>query len=149
MLTKERLAALREEMQSLVADGTLLPEVVVEAARNPNSLLHGYFTWDDGEAAEQFRLQEARALIRRVKVQVIRSDNAVVYVPSFTRPVTGAGYQSTQSVTVNRPNHIGVMLITLAQISTMLHNLAAPELDELVEHVDAVRERLKAEQEVA
>lgn len=46
--------------------GELTPEDVVGDARNDNSPLHSFFEWDDGEAAEQFRLQQARGLIRSV-----------------------------------------------------------------------------------
>lgn len=46
--------------------GELTPKDVVEDARNDNSPLHAYFEWDDGEAAENYRLQQARGLIRAV-----------------------------------------------------------------------------------
>jgi hypothetical protein len=147
MIAKERMRAIREELHSLMSEGRLRPEDVVDAARNPNSALHSYFTWDDSEAAAAYRLQEARALIKRVKVDVVRSDEMVVHVPSFIR--SNGGYQETQVVTVNKPDHISSILITLAQISTMLTNLAAPELDELVEHVEAVRLELSQGREVA
>ena len=45
-------------------DGLLKPEDVVEAARPANSPLHTRFTWDDSAAAHQFRLEQARTLIR-------------------------------------------------------------------------------------
>jgi hypothetical protein len=147
MIAKERMRAIREELHSLMSEGRLRPEDVVDAARNPNSALHSYFTWDDSEAAAAYRLQEARALIKRVRVDVVRTDEMVVHVPSFIR--SDSGYKETQVVTVNKPDHISVMLITLAQISTMLTNLAAPELDELVEHVEAVRLELSQGREVA
>lgn len=147
MISKERMRAIREELHSLMSEGRLRPEDVVDAARNPNSALHSYFTWDDSEAAVAYRLQEARALIKRVKVDVVRSDEMVVHVPSFIR--SNGGYQETQVVTVNKPDHMSSILITLAQISTMLTNLAAPELDELVEHVEAVRLELSQGREVA
>jgi hypothetical protein len=44
--------------------GVLRPVDVVKAARAQTSPLHKYFTWDDGEAAHQFRLAQARQLIR-------------------------------------------------------------------------------------
>jgi hypothetical protein len=41
--------------------GELRAEDVVEFARNPESALHNCFTWDDKEAASQWRLwEEAR-----------------------------------------------------------------------------------------
>jgi len=147
MIARERMRAIREELHSLMSEGRLRPEDVVDAARNPNSALHSYFTWDDSDAAAAYRLQEARALIKRVKVDGVRTDGEVVRVPSFIR--SNGGYQETQVVTVNKPDHYSAILITLAQVSTMLINLAAPELDELVEHVEAVRLGISQKRDVA
>jgi hypothetical protein len=43
-------------------------EAVVDAARDPTSPLHSYFEWNDTVAAEQYRLHQARSLIRAVTV---------------------------------------------------------------------------------
>jgi hypothetical protein len=147
MLSKERREAIRDELQALVNDGRLNPEDVVDAARNPNSSLHSYFTWDDTEAAASYRLQEARALIRRVRVNVVRTDDYIVRVPSFVRSPQGRGYQNIAVMVTNKPDHIGTILIALAQVSTMLKNLAAPELDDLIHHVDDLRQKLQSQKE--
>jgi len=148
MFSKERKNAILEELHGLISNGRLLPEDVIDAARNPNSVLHNYFTWDDSEAAHQFRLQEARALIKKVKVDLVRVDNAVVRVPSFIRS-TEAGYRDIHAVTINKPDHTAAILITLAQVETMLRNLAAPELDSLIEHVASTRASLQQTREIA
>jgi hypothetical protein len=44
----------------------LTPENVVEDARAASSPLHDGFTWDDSEAAEKFRLDEARYILRAI-----------------------------------------------------------------------------------
>lgn len=56
------------ELQRIAAenDGVLTAEAVVEVARNPAHMFHGYFTWDDTEAAQKWRLQQGRQLIARV-----------------------------------------------------------------------------------
>jgi hypothetical protein len=54
------------------AEGILSPAAVVDAARDPGSPLHRYFTWDDGEAADKCRLTEAGMLIRRVRIHLVR-----------------------------------------------------------------------------
>jgi hypothetical protein len=51
--------------------GVLTPDQVLAAAARTNSPLHGYFTWDDTEAARAWRLHQARQLIASVKVQLI------------------------------------------------------------------------------
>jgi hypothetical protein len=68
--------------------GELTPADVVQDAKHNNSPLHSYFEWSDGAAAEQYRLQQARGLIRAV-VAVYQNDGqskqvttrAYVHVP--------------------------------------------------------------------
>lgn len=71
--------AIRQEMEAIriANNGFIRPQEVVEYARNPESALHAQFTWDDTEAAEKYRLAEARALIR-VSVVVESSTNEKV-----------------------------------------------------------------------
>jgi hypothetical protein len=49
-----------EEMQQIANahGGALRPEDVVEFAQNPETALYDCFTWDDKEAARQWRLWE-------------------------------------------------------------------------------------------
>jgi len=141
------LEAIKEELESLVVDGSLEPERVVDAARNPNSSMHGQFNWDDTDAAHQYRISQARALIKRVKVNVIRADDTVVRVSSYIRSASGAGYESTQQVAVNYADRVTVMLITLASCATMLRNLAAPEVDDIIDQIQELRQYLLSERE--
>lgn len=72
--------------------GELTPADVLADARNDNSPLHSFFEWEDGAAAEAYRLQQARGLIRAV-VAVYVSDEkpavrtrAFVHIPEPTAP---------------------------------------------------------------
>lgn len=56
----ERIEALRE------ANGQVTAEIVLDDARPKRSLLHPAFEWDDKVAAEEFRKEQARDLIRSV-----------------------------------------------------------------------------------
>lgn len=47
-------------------DGGIRPSVVVEEARADESPLHAPFEWDDEVASEQYRLWQARKLVRNV-----------------------------------------------------------------------------------
>jgi hypothetical protein len=51
-------------------DGLLQPEVVVEEARPLKSPLHKKFQWDDTIAGQQYRIWQARQLIR-ISVEVL------------------------------------------------------------------------------
>ena len=48
----------------LASGGTLNPEDVVFAAAKKHNPLHPCFEWDEGVAAHQYRLEQARKLIR-------------------------------------------------------------------------------------
>lgn len=54
------------ELLRLQCKGELTPQDVLADAKNNNSPLHSFFEWDEGAAAEQYRLQQARGLIRSV-----------------------------------------------------------------------------------
>lgn len=53
-------------------DGTLRPRDVVQESRPEDATLHPCFEWDDQVAAEQYRENQARSVIRSVRV--IRTD---------------------------------------------------------------------------
>lgn len=63
--------SIRDELERIYnADGSLTPRAVVDDARPEDSALHPHFEWDDSIAGEQYRLDQARHLIRSVKVEV-------------------------------------------------------------------------------
>lgn len=76
--------------------GTITPAEVVEAAKDVTSPLHTYFTWDDSEAACKYREDEARVLIRSVRI-VITTSPFLETAPAFVhdpRAFPLAGYTS-------------------------------------------------------
>lgn len=84
-------------------DHRLVPEVVVADATSPHSPLHSYFDWDQSEAAQKWRVHQARLLINRVRVEVITDDQPPVRVRGFiaTEAVTGEygqGYVSVDDI---------------------------------------------------
>ena len=87
-------------------DGLLKPEDVVEAARPANSPLHTRFTWDDSDAAHQYRLEQARKLIRTTiqYIEVDGKDSSFRVFCSLTpdRENQGGGYRETIAVLSNR-----------------------------------------------
>ena len=52
--------------------GHLTPNVVLDYARDHTSKLHKYFEWSNTEAAEKYRIQQARELVNHVvEVRII------------------------------------------------------------------------------
>jgi hypothetical protein len=77
MSQAELAEARRAELDALLerSGGTIAPSAMVEAARDPESALHGLFTWDDSEAAEKWRIAEAQKYLR-TQVTVIAQPSA-------------------------------------------------------------------------
>ena len=70
--------AVGEELERICkqSDGVLDPKIIVEEARDENSPLHPAFEWDDAEAAERWRLDQARGLARALSVKVVDTPDA-------------------------------------------------------------------------
>ena len=66
---------------------------VLHSAKNPDSILHDEFEWDDERASEQYRIAQAGALIRRVRFTVVKQDSETKQI-SIT---TARAYQSRES----------------------------------------------------
>lgn len=61
-----------KEIEKLSSSGVISEEVLVSAAQDEGSPIHHYFEWDNRIAAEKYRLEQARSLIRSI---VIETDN--------------------------------------------------------------------------
>ncbi len=89
------MTAVQQELLRLAGEhgGLLKPEVVVANAAAPTSPLHGCFQWDDSEAAHQYRLWQARQLIR-VQVTLLPGANKEerIFV-SLTTDRASSGYR--------------------------------------------------------
>ena len=79
--------------------GRLDPKEVVDAARSPKSALHDRFEWDDTTAAEAYRLQQARGLIRSVYIErVIAPEEPPRRIRYWTHDPVSDGYLRTDDV---------------------------------------------------
>jgi hypothetical protein len=72
--------------------------LVVEVAKNPKSVLHHLFEWDDAKAGESFRVDSSTAIITSVKINIItetRKISAVSYVrdPRLAQVINRVTYQ--------------------------------------------------------
>lgn len=80
--------------------GMLRPSDVVEYARDSRTALHGRFEWEDSKAAAEYRLWQARELIRVVvEVHPASGASTRVYVSlSDDRRNDGGGYRELNEV---------------------------------------------------
>jgi hypothetical protein len=84
------------ELDGLRTSGRLTAERVLDVARDPGSALHDAFEWDDGVAANEYRLIQARSVIRAV---VIVGDAGGEDVRAFIHvPSSDGGFYETGEV---------------------------------------------------
>jgi len=94
-----RTAALEALIQS--HDGQIGPQILLDSARCGSSPFHGDFEWDDGDAAELYRLVQAGHIIRRWKGVIVKIEPSTKLIKvSATRSV-----QSPQSGRGNGPSY--------------------------------------------
>ena len=88
------------ELQTLYErDGLLIPEKVVEYARDKTTALHSHFDWDDTSAAHQWRLEQARGLIRvTVAYEEALAKQTRVWVSLPSDRLSGGGYRKVVDV---------------------------------------------------
>lgn len=127
-------ATVQAEVLRIVAEhgDHAAPRALLDAAREPDSPLHHYFTWDDGEAGEKYRLAQAGALYRRVKLQIVKIDaekrevvfetiRATTSVPSDRKQKDSASYGRT-SVVMNDEQRRASVLRGIVRELTALRN---------------------------
>lgn len=90
-------------------DGKLRTTAVVSEAKKKTSPLHPEFEWDDSKAGEEYRLIQARQLIRSVRIERPVGDGSTIKEPMFihVRNEEGQGVEGeyhTRDVLVKHPD---------------------------------------------
>jgi len=119
---------------------------VVDAARPKKAPLHPAFNWDDANAAELYRLFQARVLIRKIRV-ISPEDNAgpgpVIHKPAFIhvrRDGEKTGYYQTPDVIVAHLDEFQLAMSEAIQKLTSAKQ-AVDELEMIAKKADS-KERL-------
>lgn len=130
-----------EKVRRSNPNGLLLPEEVVESARSPRSPLHDRFTWEDTEAAHQWRLHEARMLIRVLVVMEPHTQKDTrVFVSLRSDRDYGGGYRTLTSVLKSPAKR--AMLLEDARRDMIAFKEKYSRLEELVEVFEAMDRQL-------
>jgi hypothetical protein len=114
---KHKEAAIR----LLERDGKVNPNDLVKAARSAGHPCHGDFTWDIEDAAKERWRDQARAIIRRCKFEVLVeeiTERVVRYVPTI---------DPDENTFISLPKMRGVTKVSSVLIAEigMLHGLAS------------------------
>jgi hypothetical protein len=149
------IEAVRAECAALRdPSGTLLPEAMVEKARDKTSAMHYWFTWDVDEAAQKRWEDEARDLIRHLRISIVINDTVYIY-PQYVRdPSVSAsqqGYIETIRLRNDKDNAKEMLVREMSRISALMQRARSlahvvdlvVELDALAESILGVQKRLE------
>lgn len=127
--------------------GELTPQDVLKDARNPNSPLHSFFEWSDGEAAEQYRLQQARGLIRAVVAIYVSEDKPAVRQKYFVHvPEVGTPHyrEATHALSQTRTREMVLRRAYDELVQWRKRYADLSEFAALVDVIDQIGENLRA-----
>lgn len=117
--------AIKQRLQELCDrnGARLTPDAVLADASDPESPLHEHFEWDDSKAAAKHRLDQARSLIRSVKV-VVRTTRMTLSAPYYVRdPSAAKGEQGYVAVTKLRTDQDAAREALVEEFSQVAHRL--------------------------
>jgi hypothetical protein len=145
-MTGEKKKAIAAALNALTeqAGGRLTPSLVVEAAADPQSVLHDQFEWDDSKASKAWRLDQARTLIRSVHVRITTETTSVSVVAYVRDPDASGdeqGYVSTARIMDDKDRARAALIGEFERVASLLKR--ARELAiafDMVGEVDAMTE---------
>lgn len=127
--------------------GTITPSQVLIAAKDPDSPLHGCFEWDDSAAAEWYRRDQARVLIRSVKIDInyeTKTVRTVAYVRDPSRDPNESGYVSVAKVKTDDDQARDVLLAEFKRAGAALERARSlAKVFDLESRMDAFIEELE------
>lgn len=140
---KSKIDPVARELRRLADNngGLLLPEKVVESARPTTSPLHSRFTWDDSEAAQAYRIWQARQLIK-VVIEVLPNLNTPteVFVSLSSDRKERGGYRLVQTVCSDKQMRETMLVDALAELQVFQQKYARlTELAEVFRQASKVR----------
>ena len=119
--------------------GLLQPETVVESARPIKSPLHSRFEWDNTVAGQQYRIWQARQLIR-VSVEVLERTDEVtdVFVSLSTdREKESGGYRIMVDVLTDKQMRAQMLADAMAELE--IFRVKYSRLKELAAVFEAIK----------
>ena len=148
-MTDETIVNRMRELES--KNGELTTEVVIADARDPDSPLHDHFDWDDEAAADNWRREQARRLIRSVRLVIHETQTTVrqvAYVRDPSKPKDEGGYVSTVTLRDDKDRARDALIYELQRAEAALvraydvsHALGlSNELEALRARVQGIRE---------
>lgn len=130
-----------EALAKLTTDGQLTPGTVVSAAKAPRHPLHPYFEWDDTKAAKAFRLDQARALIRSIRVE--DEDTEEGHAPAFISIADKGGFRYHTTESVKNSEKLQAIILVQAERDLAAFERRYKELLDICALIREAREKVR------
>jgi hypothetical protein len=124
-------------------NGRLTPSAVVEAASDPKSALHRHFEWDDAKAASAYRIDQARELIRVIRIE----DDGDAPQRAFlsVRDDAGVSYRTAAEVAGSLDLQLAVLRQAERDLEAFQKRYA--ELRDICDDVSSARDKVRQRRE--
>ena len=120
-----------------IGEGKVTPEEILEKARNEETELHKCFEWDDGIAAEKYRLTQAKGII--LNLYYVPKKKETEPVRKFSLTNKKGTYQDTIEFLVQEDEYQGLLKRAKAEMESFkkkYHTLT--ELQQVFEAMELV-----------
>ena len=122
--------------------GVCPPSLLVDESRPPESPTHKLFTWDDVSAAESWRRQEARQVVKSLRViteETRSKPSAFVHVTVHTEDGPREGYKPFYEVVANEEHRAQALAEALQYLNGFRRRYRhLNELQPVFDAIDAV-----------
>jgi hypothetical protein len=122
--------------------GRIEPEAVVEAARDPANHLNKHFEWNDTKAAAAHRLEQARGIIRIVRVENEDSESGTCRAFFSITDERGRAYRPARAVISSASMMLALRKRAKAELEAFQTRYKeikeiSPEIDVAIRKLDA------------
>lgn len=124
--------------------GRLTPKAVVEAARDTKSPLHRHFEWNDAKAAESYRLDQAREIIRVIRIEGADDDEPMRAFLSV-RDAGGVSYHTAADVASSVDLQLAVLKAAERDLEAFQKRYR--EIEEVCEDIVSARNKVRTRRE--
>jgi len=152
-VSAQKVGEALEELRRKKGDDAITAGEVVEAARPRRSKMHDAFEWDDGIAADNWRVHQARHVLRTIRITVEEAEPRFANV--HVRTDDGRNAYVPVSVMARRPDYQQQVRHEAARYLAGIHvrlvalGLEVEELQPVIAVVERAREQLQADEEAA
>lgn len=117
---------------------SVTPQEILEKGRDPKTELHKCFEWDDSKAAEKYRIQQARAIVRCLVIkETDEPKSGKPEVRVFYKTSGNDGYKPTTIIMQNRDEYVRLLERAYAELSAFKAKYRIlTELDGVFEQID-------------